>query len=265
MRTLIFALIVCTLVSCSKEPARANSPYAVMANSQNATDSLLKGIEQTIMNSFTQSMARGNGSPMEKLVDQLEQGYQQTDQNLYRYWQAYALFYEAILHMQNQDEKPAEVTTNLAINMLKKLDAKTSEDFALLAMLQGFSVQFKPGVKAPFISGRSGKNARIAREMNPQNPRAYYVLGNNDFYTPKQFGGGKEVVAHLEKAITLSGQQADNPYLPSWGAENAYEMLMRYYAREGQDDKLQETIDRAMKAFPASYRLNQVIAQIEEG
>jgi hypothetical protein len=91
------------------------------------------------------------------------------------------------------------------------------------------------------------------------------VLGNNDFYTPKQFGGGKEVVVHLEKAIELAAQQPDNPYLPSWGAENAYEMLMKYYAREGQDDKLQETMDRAMKAFPGSYRLNQVIAQIEEG
>jgi len=265
MRTLLFTLVIFTLVSCSKDPVRANNPYAVMVTAQNVPDSLLNGIEETIMNTFTQSMARGNASPIEKLVNQLDQGYQETDQNLYRYWQAYALFYEAIFHMQNQDEKPAEESTDQAINMLSKLDAKTSEDFALLAMLQGFSIQFKSGVKAPFISGKSGKNARIAQEMNPQNPRAYYVLGNNDYYTPKQFGGGKEVVAHLEKAIELADQQSNNPYLPTWGAENAYEMLLRYYAREGQDDKLQETIDRAMQAFPASYRLNQVIAQVEKG
>jgi hypothetical protein len=265
MRTLFLTLIVCTLVSCTKEPARATNPYAVKVADQAAPDSLLNGIEETIMNTFTQSMARGNASPMEKLVDKLDQGYQQTDQNLYRYWQAYTLFYQAIFHLQNKEEKSAEEITDQAINLLDKLDAKTSEDFALLALLQGFSIQFKSGIKAPFISGKSNKNARIAQEMNPENPRAYYVLGNNDFYTPKQFGGGKEVVVHLEKAIELAAQQPDNPYLPSWGAENAYEMLMKYYAREGQDDKLQETMDRAMKAFPGSYRLNQVIAQIEEG
>ena len=45
------------------------------------------------------------------------------------------------------------------------------------------------------------KNAKASLKMNPENPRAWYVLANNDFYKPKQYGGGKKVETYLNNAI----------------------------------------------------------------
>lgn len=264
MRYFIFLLVAFTFVSCSNDAARAGNPYAITVSGTSMNDSMLYQIEDRIMQKFVNSMARTNIAPMDELIAQLDQGYAQHQQNLFRYWQAYALFYKSIYHAQVDEMKAAEKATDRAIDLLQDLNEKTSEDFALLGFLQGFSIQFKAGVRAPFISGKSSKNAKIALEMQPDNPRAYYVLGNNDYYTPTQFGGGQEVVAHLEKAISLAEQQPDNPYLPSWGAEDAYEMLIRYYDREGEEQKAREAIDRALDAFPDSYRLNELAGKLSK-
>jgi len=264
MRFLIFLLVIFTFISCTNEPIRAGNPYATTVAETNTNDSILYGIEDRIMRKFVNSMARNDISPIDELIGQLEQGYEQHQQNLFRYWQAYALFHKGIYHVQYDESRAAEKATDKAINLLQGLSEKTSEDFALLAFLQGFSIQFKAGIKAPFISAKSSKNARIALDMAPNNPRAYYVLGNNDYYTPTQFGGGEEVVTHLEQAISLARQQPNNPYLPSWGAEDAYERLIRFYEREDQQDKVQETIDRALQAFPDSYRLNELAGALSK-
>lgn len=263
MRSLILLFVLSAFgFSCNQESVQAKNPYAITVAQELNNDTILHGIQDNINRKFVNCMARRSAQPLTELVDQLEAGYRETDQNLFRYWQAYALYYTAIYYLQNDEEKMAEKTTDRAIDLLDKLSEKTAEDFALLAYLQSFSISFKAGVKAPFISARSSKNARIALEMAPDNPRAHYVLGNNDYYTPEQFGGGKEVVSYLEKALELSRQQPDNPYLPTWGAENAYEMLMRYYAREDQKDQLRKTIDRALTDFPDSYRLNELAGDL---
>ena len=226
------------------------------------TDSLLFGIEETIMNTFIQSRAQQSDVPLTTLGDQLEQAYQQTKQGLFQYWQAYTLFYTAVYHAQINQKKAAGKWTDRAITLLRNTPQKTSEDYALLAFLQGFSISFKNSLQAPLISTRSSRNARKAVEMDPNNPRGYYVLGNNDYYTPSQFGGGKQVVEYMEKTIALSENQHPTPYLPAWGTENAYEILLLYHHREEKADALQATINRIRKDFPGSYRLNAIIKKV---
>lgn len=238
----------------------ATAPARVIAGA----DSLLYGIQDRVYRKFVNSMARGEATPIEQLAEQLEAGFQRNKQPLYRYWQAYTLFYASIYWMEQGAEKKAERATDRAISLLKDQSRKTAEDYALLAFLQGFSIPFKAGIRAPFISASAGKNARIALDMDPENPRAYYVLGNNDFYTPSQFGGGKKVVEYLEKAIALCADQADNPYLPTWGGDSAYEMLIRYYHREGETEKWQSTLTRALDTYPDSYRLNELAGALEK-
>jgi hypothetical protein len=229
------------------------------ASPASPNDSLLYGIEQTIDRKFVSSLARSQVQPLAELITQLEQGRQQTGQPLYRYWEAYALFWQAIYHMQQEDNKAAEKATDAAIDLLKQNNKKTAEDYALLGFLQGFSIPFKASLRAPFISAQASKNARIALEMQPDNARAYYVLGNNDYYTPAQFGGGEKVEEYLRKAIELATTQPPNPYLPAWGGEQAYEMLIRFYEREGEAQKLEQTLAAALRAYPDSYRLNELV------
>jgi hypothetical protein len=114
-------------------------------------DSLLYGIQDRINRKFMNSMARSQVAPIEQLSEQLAAGYQRTDQPLYRYWQAYTLFYTSIFWVEQGEEKKAERATDRAISLLKDQSRKTTEDYALLAFLQGFSISFKAGIRAPFI------------------------------------------------------------------------------------------------------------------
>ena len=142
------------------------------------------------------------------------------------------------------------------------MDKKNSEDYALLAMVQSFSIQFKAGMKAPFIANKVSKNGKLAMSMDENNPRAYYVLGSSDFYTPEQYGGGKEVEQLLKKAISLPAQATVNPYLPSWGIEEAYEMLVRFYIRTERWADAKHYYKEASKSYPDNYQIGQLASQL---
>lgn len=76
---------------------------------------------------------------------------------------------------------------------------------------------------APFYGPKAGKILNKAIKKDGENPRAYYLLAQNIFYTPAMFGGGKEkAMPYFEKAKELFAKQAEdeNSLLPSWGKRN---------------------------------------------
>ena len=77
--------------------------------------------------------------------------------------------------------------------ILNDIGNKTSETYALLALVQSFSIQFASGMEAGRISAGIRENAGKALELDSTNVRGWYVLGSNDYYTPASFGGGKKV------------------------------------------------------------------------
>lgn len=58
-----------------------------------------------------------------------------------------------------------------------------------------------------------------AEKLNPGNPRIFYTMGLNTFYTPEGFGGGKSKAKPLfEKASGLFEKQTPaTAYSPAWG------------------------------------------------
>jgi hypothetical protein len=64
-----------------------------------------------------------------------------------------------------------------------------------------------------------------AKEINPNNPRMYYLQGVSKFFTPKAFGGGKKnAQPYFEKAEGLFAKESsDDITKPYWGKyKNAY-------------------------------------------
>ncbi len=63
--------------------------------------------------------------------------------------------------------------------------------------------------------------------LNPDNPRPYLVKGQNVFYTPAAFGGGKDVAKPLlEKAAAkFATFKPENEIAPDWGKERNNELL----------------------------------------
>ena len=225
------------------------------------TDSLLVDIQSKIYGAFAQSLMLKDNNPLLKISNELEVLNKEKEQNLILYWRSYLQFYSSIYYLKNGDNKAAEKEIDKGIGWLKRVNKKNSEDYALLALLQSFGIQFK-GMKAMFISGDIKKNAQQAIAIDSTNPRAYYVYASNDFYTPEKYGGGKEAEKYLLKAISLPIQKIQNEYLPSWGKEEAYEMLIKLYIKKEKWDLAKKHFQKGIKEFPESYTINQLATKL---
>ncbi len=63
-------------------------------------------------------------------------------------------------------------------------------------------------------------------QLEPNNPRLYYLQGMSVFNTPEQFGGGKEKAKPIfQKAVDLYKTEEKKPLYPTWGADMADKML----------------------------------------
>lgn len=102
----------------------------------------------------------------------------------------------------------------------------------------------------------------MAVELDPENIRANFVYASNDFYTPEMYGGGKEAESYLLKALELPSQKVENTYLPSWGREEAYEMLIKVYIKAEKWNEAKEHYAAGIEEFPRSYVINQLAAKL---
>lgn len=76
----------------------------------------------------------------------------------------------------------------------------------------------------------NGKDAAAALQKgmaaDPNNPRLYYLQGMSLFGTPTQYGGGKDKAKPLfEKSIALFKTAQPKPLYPTWGKQQAEQML----------------------------------------
>jgi hypothetical protein len=69
------------------------------------------------------------------------------------------------------------------------------------------------------------QNLESAKELNPNNPRMYYLQGTSKYFTPKAYGGGKKIAQpYFEKAEALFAKEAGGDIAkPYWGKmQNSY-------------------------------------------
>ena len=180
---------------------------------------------------------------------------------LFVYWQAYLQYYLSIFYLTQEDKASSEDAIDRAVELLDDFKNKNSEDYALLTLVKSFSIQFK-GFRAMFISSSVKKNAKKALSLEPKNIRAHFVLASSDFYTPEKYGGGKKAEGLLLKAIELPIQLNKNPYLPSWGKQESYELLVKHYLKSKQKDKAKKYCKEGISLFPNNYGLGKLAIQL---
>lgn len=137
------------------------------------------------------------------------------------YYNAYAK--AALSYMETDEAKrdtyvdEAEAELAEAITLLGK---ETDETYIMKAMI----AQARMAVDGRNRWQKYGKifedNLKLAKDINDQNPRIYYLKGTSVFFTPKMFGGGgKKALEYFEKASPLfakeSGADMTDPF---WGA-----------------------------------------------
>ena len=114
----------------------------------------------------------------------------------------------------------------LEIEQADALSANNSEIFALKGYLQFMKMSVDPQSRMSFM-GASAASLGKAKALNPENPRIYLIIGQDTFYTPEAFGGGKaKAKPFLETAVAkFAIFKPANVTDPNWGAEQAKTLL----------------------------------------
>lgn len=214
-----------------------------------------QNIHNRIMDAFMNSFAVQNNSKMTSLIDELTTLYSKNSNSIFLYWKGYALYYNSIIYLKSGEKDKAHDELNKGIDVLESIKKKTSEDCALLSMLYSFSCQFLKFPAVVKVSKNATNYIETAVKLDKNNPRAYYVLANNDYYTPETYGGGSKVEEYALKALSLPAQEKVNPYLPSWGRQESYELLTNYYIKIKDIEKAKKYIELGLLEFPNSYTL----------
>jgi len=116
-----------------------------------------------------------------------------------------------------------------------KINAYLAKAEALEKNAELFAVENMSATQQMLVDPQSrwatnGKDASAALQKgmaaDPNNPRLYYLQGMSLFGTPSQFGGGKDKAKPLfEKSVALFKGAQPKPLYPTWGQQQAEQML----------------------------------------
>lgn len=254
-------MISLLFVSCTGNTTQIEAINYSVQIGQIKSDTLLVDIQSKIYDAFVESLLSKDNKALLELSNSFVEQNKLKKQNLIVYWQSYLQFYTSIYYLKKGDKETAEKEIYKGLSCLNEMKNKNSEDYALLAMLQGFGIQFK-GMKAMFVSSDIKKNLKKAIAIDTTYLRAYYVYASKDFHTSKKYGGGKETEEYLLKAISLPVQKVKNDYLPSWGKKDAFAMLIKFYIKNENWDFAKKYYQEGIKEFPESYIISQLATKL---
>lgn len=112
-------------------------------------------------------------------------------------------------------------------NTADSLLPNNSEILVLKSMILGCRIMVDPMTRGQLYGMQSMMMLNQAMQVDPNNPRAYYIMGQSLFYTPPQFGGGKDAgckMMHTSKEKYAIFKPA-TPLDPDWGEDQLDEVL----------------------------------------
>ncbi len=123
----------------------------------------------------------------------------------------------------NKDQLANETKT-----LIEKGEAinRNAEFYALRDMAAVQQMMVNPQERWQTYGTEASEALQKGMQMDPNNPRLYYLQGMSMFNTPEQFGGGKAKAKPIfQKAVDLFASAEQQPLYPGWGAEQAKQML----------------------------------------
>ena len=143
------------------------------------------------------------------------------------YYSAYGLA-KAAFEVQDNDTR--DKFTDLAIEKTEKALVLAPSESELYTLL-GFSYLSKMNtgstIRAMKYLPKAKQVLNKAKQLNPANPRPYYLLGNIIYFTPKIYGGGKEkAMPLLNEAIDKFNQfKPVSDIMPVWGKKDCLDLI----------------------------------------
>jgi hypothetical protein len=107
------------------------------------------------------------------------------------------------------------------------LSPNNSEVYALRSLIYSQRISVNPMLRGAKFGGKSNEMSAKAKELDPSNPRPYLLQGQGKYYTPVQFGGGKDkALPVLEEAVAkYESFKPASTIHPAWGKQRAVSLL----------------------------------------
>ena len=142
------------------------------------------------------------------------------------YYAAYANYLIGWMNPKADKDKVAEKSNDL-ITKAEAIEPNNSELFCLRQMTATLQMVVDPMSRWQTYGTQASKAVENAIKADPNNPRSYYLKGQNLMNTPEAFGGGKAIAKKLfEKAVELYATfKPASSFHPNWGKEQTDKLL----------------------------------------
>lgn len=142
------------------------------------------------------------------------------------YYAAYTNYVTAWMNQKSDKDKVAGKSNDL-ITKAEALEPNNSELFCLRQMTATLQMLVDPMSRWQSYGTEASNAVEKAIKADPNNPRSYYLKGQNLMGTPEAYGGGKAVAKKLfEKSVELYKTfQPASLFHPNWGKEETEKLL----------------------------------------
>jgi hypothetical protein len=146
----------------------------------------------------------------------------------------YAAFCKVEQAMQEQDNSKKDAIADQATEYLTKaeniLGKENSEIDVIKSMIATVHMTVDPQNRYMTYMSDINDNIQKAESLDSTNPRPVLLEAENKFFTPEQYGGGKDVAKeYFEKADSLDKNfKPETDLSPSWGRTALNYFLSQY-------------------------------------
>ncbi len=143
-------------------------------------------------------------------------------------------YYSGLAHILagqvSNDKKNIDRLLDIAQERIDKsfqLKPEEPEIHVLQAFLYQVRLQADPQTRAMSFAPKAEASLKKAIAADSGNPRAYFLMGNNIYYTPPLFKGGPKnaLPVFLKAREKYKGYAADLSFMPDWGKLQNEEMI----------------------------------------
>ena len=148
-------------------------------------------------------------------------GAEQADQWLPYYYASYC-YLNTVFSDKGVDD--IDKVLDKAQGLLEK-SRELSPENSEIEVLQGWiyqgRIQVDPMGRGQSYSQKAAASFGLAKNLNSDNPRIYFLTGQNVLYTPEMFGGGKEAACpyFLKAKEKYKSFKPETSISPDWGEE----------------------------------------------
>lgn len=176
-----------------------------------------------------------------------------------QYWRGTAEFHRLLFLLgepttttNRQASAKALENAIAALQRVIQLDPAHGESRALLSTVYGLSIAANPA-RGLWLGKRVMDQDKLARKLNPYNPRVLYLAGMNRYYGPSLLGGkdeGLKLLLAAEKLFEAEAGKPQGPVEPRWGRSTCLVYIGKTYDALGKPAEAEQYFRKARDLNP---------------